>query len=426
MSQRSHHGCARCKRRRNKCDEGRPSCLRCVNAGAHCEYLITLKWNGRTPRVPSQSNRSRRSFPAPPITLDTTTQLEPPQDWDTVGCNATWRPLELTRSPDPWTDTPPPGQSLLHHFINHASSIIGHRYVRDQTCRELIPLAFEKPSLRFAVMALAALHRTALLSDVVQNSVPDPFVSQLITDSLRHLRMDLNNPSRGSAEVILKTIKTLCTCEIYTGKADSSWRVHVVGAKALIDSTHAAGQGSRSEDRLTSQWYQSVEALAALTTRGPSSSEDDMSETGIVEVDCLFDLYTGYSPDLNQAFKRIGRAAQKRARLTTEPGYCDEVEAEATFLEQSVYRMIARDMNGLRFPPDIQLEPDEARQFTACNTAYQYSALIHIYRRIRLLDSRSEHVQLCVRTILDTICGIVPTQQLSPWALLTTPIFTAG
>lgn len=42
--QRSHHGCTRCKKRRQKCDELRPCCSRCMEAGSQCSYTKALKW----------------------------------------------------------------------------------------------------------------------------------------------------------------------------------------------------------------------------------------------------------------------------------------------------------------------------------------------------------------------------------------------
>ncbi|RSM07635.1 hypothetical protein CDV31_008528 [Fusarium ambrosium] len=46
---RSRSGCARCRQKRRKCDEGKPSCSRCVAATADCEYGgITLKFREAT------------------------------------------------------------------------------------------------------------------------------------------------------------------------------------------------------------------------------------------------------------------------------------------------------------------------------------------------------------------------------------------
>lgn len=44
---RSFNGCKRCKARRQKCDEQRPSCGRCKTAGIQCRYAMQLQWGGR-------------------------------------------------------------------------------------------------------------------------------------------------------------------------------------------------------------------------------------------------------------------------------------------------------------------------------------------------------------------------------------------
>ncbi|TIA58666.1 hypothetical protein D6C77_05373 [Aureobasidium pullulans] len=44
---RSWSGCARCKKRRQKCDENRPECGRCKAANVECVYEVKLRWGGR-------------------------------------------------------------------------------------------------------------------------------------------------------------------------------------------------------------------------------------------------------------------------------------------------------------------------------------------------------------------------------------------
>lgn len=157
-----------------------------------------------------------------------------------------------------------------------------------------------------------------------------------------------------------------------------------------------------------------MRALTALTSRGPL---DDEPHEVIVEESAIIDMYTGYTPDLNDVFRQTGLAA----RLLGE-----EREAKGRELEEAVRMMIGRDQRRLSFPIDVHLEKEDIRQFAACNIAYQHSALIHILRRLRGVDAASIEVQECVRTILCTLESILPMNALSPWALMTTPIFTAG
>jgi hypothetical protein len=45
---RSRGACARCKKRRQKCDEQRPACGRCQESEIEkCTYTIDLRWGGR-------------------------------------------------------------------------------------------------------------------------------------------------------------------------------------------------------------------------------------------------------------------------------------------------------------------------------------------------------------------------------------------
>jgi hypothetical protein len=147
---------------------------------------------------------------------------------------------------------------------------------------------------------------------------------------------------------------------------------------------------------------------------------------------CVLDIYTGYSSDLDMAFKEIGAASWERRRLEAEedrwsPITEDDLTSEADWLEQSVQTMISRDLqSGLTLPAHIELSDREIKQFEACNEAYQYVALIHIYRRVRRLPSASAEVQQCVKAIVRAISRILPVEKLSPWVLLTTPLFTAG
>lgn len=44
---RSHAGCSRCKRRRQGCDQQKPSCSRCLSADSQCTYEVRLRWGGK-------------------------------------------------------------------------------------------------------------------------------------------------------------------------------------------------------------------------------------------------------------------------------------------------------------------------------------------------------------------------------------------
>jgi hypothetical protein len=146
-----------------------------------------------------------------------------------------------------------------------------HSHVQEQSCGRILPMTFQIPSLMYATMAQSSLHRMSLLNRPPKQYVLEAEVSGLIATSLRHLRQELEGNDSQAKSALLDTIRTLCVCEIYSGKADGSWRIHVEGAKALIESNNEATNGVIFAGGLVhwlpARWYSSVESLAAITYR---------------------------------------------------------------------------------------------------------------------------------------------------------------
>lgn len=332
----------------------------------------------------------------------------------------------------------PTQQLLWDHFVTTASMIASHTQLREQICHEILPLAMQIPSLMYATLALSALHRFTLLNQVPETFTPESMISNLMSRSLKHLRQELEINGPRSRHLLLHTVRTLCVCEIYSGKADSAWRIHVDGARAILSSMRfIIGSSEDDGERgLTSRWYSSMEALTALTDRGYGVDAEGYgvalgaSDELMPPQDHFLDIYTGYTTDLNYIFKHIGiLAKKKRQGLTTSLVLQSptDVQSESETLEGILQKMIRRDSEeGLKIPPGILLPKAQLKQFNACNVAYQHSALLHIHRRLHKRSRASVEVQASVQKILETVCGILPMEALSPWSLLTTPIFTAG
>lgn len=440
MGSRSHHGCARCKRRRQKCTEARPSCKRCLDAAVPCDYPIVLKWNGRVPRDKHPSRSKGTKFAKSKVVADETPPVDlpsqplhylPPDQSDVAPVRIYQGPMYGLSPLDRFSSSQ---KLLLHHFVTHSSMISSHSYLRERMC-EQVSLALEIPSLMDATMALAALHRMSLLDDPSDGFIPEPMVSNLINRSLRKLRREIEIHASNINH--LHTIRTLCVCEIYSGKADCAWRVHVNGAKAVLTSSASPKEQSlwHQADWLSLRWYESIQSLGALTENFLRAKRtDDLAQ----DHDWLlqqtsdsysFDLYTGYSSDLNMVLRDIGRSVKdaESSGRWNEQTLPRGLRDKAHILEITVRDMISRDaIEGLRFPLDVSLSEQEAEHFAVCNQAYQYSALIHILRKLQKRPASASEVQACVRSILDAVCTILPVSTLSPWVLLTTPIFVAG
>lgn len=437
---RSHHGCARCKHRRQKCDEKRPSCTRCEEAAVNCEYVIKLKWDGRVPRKQEQTSRRRR-MPKAACSI-TTTELEslhhsPPAQ---RSIDEESKLIEV----DAFKALPSRDKLLLNHFITHVSKLMSHISVREQAC-QILPVALETPSLLYATLALSALHLSTLIytdsSNATKGGICDTSVADILACSITHLRQELEDKDPtcnvNNTPGLLHTVKTLCLFEIYSGKYDSSWRAHLKGARALLKTTSTGlSTNASSGDWLIARWYISIEALSALTNDETHDEQQQVIQPiidSVVTQGSMLDIYAGYSADLHSAFRDIGSLTQKYASTKVEScgddilsdlmRHCDK----CIEIEQRVENMIHRDKDGgLRISAELSLSAEEIQMFTACNTAYQYSALLHIRRRLYNMAPESGQVQQCVRGILDAVCNVLPVTVLSPWILLTTPIFTAG
>lgn len=350
---------------------------------------------------------------------------------------------------DPWSSLSGTSKHLLTHFVNKASLNAPHSTIRDHVCSHVVPMIFNIPALFHATMALAGLHYATLLRGVPAGFVVEEEVSHHLSKSIGLLRHDLRERWDVSfLHDVLYTIRTLCVCEIYSGKADTSWRIHVNGAKAIIETALSRASidgGKELSDWLTFRWYSSIEALTALTDRGLRSQRIRTNSESLFDLilqqqvshanDYYFNIYTGYSSDLDPVFKEIGSILEQRQlsdnirdmRMDTTTLIEGDSQQKASSLEQKVLSMMSRDdEHGLKLPLDVDLTVEELYQFRACNKAYQHSALIHIYRRVQRLSSMASEVQTCVQAIISAVTGILPVMELSPWVLLTTPLYTAG
>ncbi|OBT62316.1 hypothetical protein VE03_09068 [Pseudogymnoascus sp. 23342-1-I1] len=287
-------------------------------------------------------------------------------------------------------------------------------------------------------MALSALHRSTLIDGMPMNFDLDALVSSFIASSLRNLRHELQAKEGVSKYALLTTIRTLCVCEIHSGRADArSWRVHVEGAIALLG-TRAMSDSSPVDGEsqwLIGSWYASIESLMALTTRRglPGVQTEQLGPRALLretQAETRYlDIYTAYSTDLNDFFKKIRAAAWARRQLNangdrdTMPSKWD-LDEEADWLESSIRSMTG---NSSFRPNDLQvLSQHEAQQFEACDETYYHTALIHILRRVRQLPRSDLRVQASVKRIIECCLKISPADGLSPWVMLTTPLFTAG
>ncbi|KAJ5098819.1 hypothetical protein N7532_005820 [Penicillium argentinense] len=434
---RSFTGCTRCKARRQKCDEKRPICGRCQTAGVQCKYAMQLQWGGRA--------FSRSRFGA---CVDTGNmqrlEYSPGEFIYTTKSAQAGSDLALTQPVDPFSSLSQDQKSLLHHFINDASQITAcHSGMQQDICRMIVPMALQTPSLLYATTALSAIHIQALhnQSESVK-SAPD--IARLMALSLEHFRNELQHPSSKGSEALVATARTLCLAEIHSGAINpNSWRAHIEGARALMKASDASGEDSiRSANgfrRYLDRWYWSIVSLTALTGNGPPIGDISVfapsNAAGQKESPDYLDDYWGFTVDLAAVFRQIGAAAWRNHQAEKEgQGFVEgeidsSVEHEANTLESSIRHLMDR---GASSQPSLYpgvadgLSADSIQHLALCNEAFQHSALIQIHKRLRKTPTTSASVQHSVQRILECTAQIGPSAGLSPWVMLTTPLFIAG
>jgi hypothetical protein len=310
--------------------------------------------------------------------------------------------------------------------------------MQQEICKMIVPMALQTPSLLYATMALSAIHLEALNnhSEMVK-AAPD--IARLMARSLEHFRVELQDPARKGSDALLATARTLCLAEIHSGAIQpNTWRAHIEGARALMTTTQTSATPNTAFRKYLDRWYRSIVALSALNGNGPpigekfveSVSRDDWMAS---DPDYLDD-YWGFTVRLADIFREIGVIAWQRHQNNSEAPEFQAGDAEseerAATLEKHVLGLIDRYSNGnqLVFYPGVveRLSEETIREFMLCNEAFQHTALIHIHRRIRKVPVSSPEVQYSVKQILACTSQIVPRSGLSPWVMLTTPLFTAG
>ncbi|RDW76426.1 Zn(II)2Cys6 transcription factor [Aspergillus mulundensis] len=444
---RSFGGCKRCKSRRQKCDEERPTCGRCKSAGTQCRYAMQLQWGGRA------FSRSRfgacmqkleyspgefiyTTATASPTTP--TTPISPVSPTAVTTITAPSTPLTppaitLPKSVDPFSSLNTNQKSLLHHFLSDASQITAcHSGMQQEICRMLVPMALQTPSLLYATMALSAIHIQAL-NNQTENVKSAPDIARLMAMSLEHFRKELQSPGTRGTDALLATARTLCLAEIHSGAIQpNSWRAHIEGAQALMIAARGkdgwAPDSSEGFRRYLDRWYRSIVSLTALTGNGPpiggvTCQTISTPVSPNLDTPDYLDDYWGFTVSLSAVFRGIGAAAWQ-----TPPDQPADAE-EVTALESSVLELIDE---GERVPPTFYpgvaegLSNDHIVRFTMCNVAFQHSALIQIERRLRRAPASSPAVQRSVKKIIECTEQIGPSPGLSPWTMLTTPLFIAG
>jgi hypothetical protein len=137
------------------------------------------------------------------------------------------------------------------------------------------------------------------------------------------------------------------------------------------------------------------------------------------------DGFLGYSDELLDVIHQIDQLSRQTS-LTNG----SHSPFEADLLLGRVKAMITRDS---KQPPAISipspLSPEYGREFTLCHQIFQQATLLHLYRQLYHLPSRSEPVQAAVgamQKMLSTLSNMSQGRPCHAWVAMAMPLFNLG
>lgn len=314
-------------------------------------------------------------------------------------------------------------------------SLSCHPSIHQDLRQGLLPVTLESPQLMSACLALSAaglLSRGVPLLDGVEIS---KIFGHLQSSGLPLLRSALETGQMN--ETVLATCLIWCLTDVFTYRqGSSSWRIHLQGIRALLDSdgphrnlATASGDTIQSAMKHLYQLYLSLQTLPYIPV---SETSDLLPPAPPAEMPKLklnsapspaIDGFLGYSDELLDVIHQIDRLSR------VNPGVDAALPStEADMLLGKVKAMITRDSKS---PPAVSicspLSPEYGREFSLCHQIFQQATLIHLYRRLYHLPSGSEPIQSAVRAMQEMVASLSQEgQPCHAWVAMAMPLFTLG
>lgn len=408
---RSRTGCSRCRTRHQKCDERRPSCGRCLDAGCLCVY--SDKASGQT------FNRH---------------------------CSST-QTTSLINLPGTSSDVPAFVDSshhkLLVYLIEEASSAIScHENIRYDTCRALLSVGSNYPCFLYSGLVFATLHKASFTHCPEAMKALTIQTLELRAKALSMLQSELQQDINTDLNVIIATALMLATCELRYSPRHSTWRNHFEVTRTLMEQKRLQSTTQMCDttlSRFIDRRFNTIQFLVSLPTTWsprprPSLPTNHLGTLPTLETTGVIDGTMACCRELLEVFRWIGRIEDikywtknaKHPTMSVPNSYCKGVARQ---LVSIVLEMKERD---LARPPLLDSELGESptraatEEYRTLNTIAQHIALICLYRyNLGLADGHVDVVE-SVSSIIELSSALTKRVGLHPSICLTTALFTAG
>ena len=188
MHRKSRGGCLGCKRRRVKCDEGKPQCGKCTRTNAECIYTT-----GTSPKT---------------LFVDERTPASPTADMYSMSVDLVETNLDglLDMTSDLSISTEP--VRLLQHFQAFTSLTLGSSRCKEVMHSFVAQKAWQYPYLMHIVMAMSSAHLKRLFADASQLRFHQQYSMTEATHwqtGLQLYREQISNPRKPDFDATIAT-----------------------------------------------------------------------------------------------------------------------------------------------------------------------------------------------------------------------------
>ncbi|EXK28367.1 hypothetical protein FOXG_20189 [Fusarium oxysporum f. sp. lycopersici 4287] len=211
---RSKTGCLTCRKRRVRCDGGKPTCTRCVSAGRACEFAdpsIPLR-DRKATCLPGEQQPWIISQDAPPVTLMVNSPFgKSVEPFDCLGLDMTLRSREL-----------------LHYFHNsHDSADL----VLSKASRNIFSSVAQHPDALRDTLLVAGLHYAWTVGDL--ETYKPTFLFHKVS-TIQVLNRWLQNIHQPGLMTFIRHVSILCFIEASYGNVHDT-EAHING---LVNAVH--------------------------------------------------------------------------------------------------------------------------------------------------------------------------------------------
>ncbi|RAH40576.1 Zn(II)2Cys6 transcription factor [Aspergillus brunneoviolaceus CBS 621.78] len=413
----SDKDCSRCKSRRIQCDRSLPKCRKCISRNYDCPgYGPVFKW------VQGVASRGKLSGQALPVPRKNENEEEERRECRTPH-HYQLQNAELTGS-EIYIQPESPAEALLSHLLAHFDQHVATRLAwvdgPDNPWRNLvIQLTHSSPVVLNSVLAMAS-------EDLILRYEAGHRLRRLQAASLDYKSKTLSLlgqqldmlPRNGSGSpghthqvrCILAAILLLYNVELLTAE-DARWRVHIQGARAVIQWMSQAVARRNVEDQvdvflLYEYYYSSV--FMGLTTFDPSEETSKTIQT--------HDTLTVFS-DFVQVMQTVTRAEREK--------HAGNPDAILPTLEDMMEEIDAAKSRTLLLSQRIQFRSADAqRDFDHLSSMYYHACLIYSHRVLGDSSAEEPCILLSRDAVLDHVSCL--THSASFAQDLVWPLFIAG